>query len=1009
MFRFLRVFGICGLAVLCAVPAVVAQSQATTGVIEGTARDEAGGVLPGVTVTLTNTATNFEKQLVTDEAGRFRGLLLPLGPYRVTASLEGFATLVREGIELALGQTVTLILEMRISTTTEEILVTGESPIIEVSRTEGQVRIDDRAIEGLPNNGRNFLEFSKLTPGVTIVQGPDGEELSINGQKGINNNVSVDGADFNNPFFGEQRGGQRPPFTFNIDAVKEVLIVTDGAPAEFGRSSGGFVNVVTKSGTNQLKGSAHLFFKNDSLSEDPQNRDGSTVPNFSFDQTQTGFTLGGPVQRDRLFFFLAYDVQAGEETKQTNPNRIDPRLVNFFAGLGAANENGPITRTNDADVALAKLDWQQSESNLITVRGTYTFSEQENGTFDVDVWGRSANGVEQDYSHAFTTTVLSTLSDSLLNEFRAQWAKEWRPRPYRGPNVPGENRPFPDTAILENANRFGMPFFLPIEYDDDRIQLNNNVSLLKGNHSIKAGVEYNEVGSSQTFIGFANGRYIFTTVDGFINFANNPLFRECSDGSTSATGTCPAGTLVIGPVDLFLQFAGVGGTTPEQAGTQTLDQVETALFVQDQWRPSSNLTFEYGLRLEMIEQPDPITPPSQVFFAPFIGQTVNTAAGPQTFPSDGTIPDDEVVQPRLAFAWTPKGDTSSVVRGSAGYYAARTPALTWASVRSTNGSVGQTIFRNSFLAGIGVLPPPPGWPGLIPAGDVGIPFFPDVFVADRDFELPKTQSYALSWEKEVKPDYALLVKLNYAKTDHITRWVNRNDSLLGSPWSSGLAPGGINGIGALNTVESTAKSRFHAVTVGVNKRYSNNFQFQAYYTYSKDESDDDNERDPFTIRYAKVTELDKEFSLSDRNQKHRFNAWMNWNAPWDVDVNVRVSYRDNQPRDVTATGAPIQGFPPYARCTPEPPPFSSCAPDATVFRRNQGEKDNEFKTVDVRLAKNFEVGNVTIQPIIDIFNLTDEANFLVPEVTNLASNFDGTVRSGAGEPREIQVGVRVVW
>ncbi len=987
------------LALLLA-PSAVAQSQATTGVLEGIVEDQTGSVLPGVTVTLTNTDTNYEKVLITKESGRFRGVLLPLGPYRVTAVLEGFATLVQEGLNVGLGQSINVRLTMQVAAEQESILVTAEAPVIETTRTEGQVRIDDRAIEGLPNNGRNFLEFSKLTPGVTIVQGPDGEELSINGQKGINNNVSVDGADFNNPFFGEQRGGQRPPFTFNIDAVKEVLIVTEGAPAEFGRSSGGFVNVVTKSGTNDFKGSFHTFYKDDDLASKPQRRNG-TREEFAFDQTQVGFTLGGPIKSDKVFYFLAYDLQEGDETKQTDPTRIDPRLVDFFASVGAPGENDPITRTNDADVALAKLDWQASESNLVTLRATYTFSEQANGTFDVDPWGASANGIEQDYSRSFTTTVISSLSDSLLNEFRGQYAKEFRPRPYEGPTVPGQNRPFPDTAIIETGNRFGMPFFLPVEYDDDRVQVNNNISLLKGNHSIKAGVEYNEVGSSQTFIGFANGRYIFSTVDSFINYANNPLFRECSDGSTTQTGVCPEGTDSVGPVALFLQFAGVGGLNAEQAGTQTLDQKETAVFIQDTWQPSSNLTFDFGARWEKIDQPPPSTPPSEVFYAPFIGQTVTTDAGPQRFPSNGFIPDDDVIQPRLAVAWSPKGGSNSVVRASAGLYVARTPALTWASVRSTNGSVGQSLFRANFLDFIGLTPP--AWPNLIPQSSIGDPFGPDVFVADENFELPKTWSFALSWEREIAPNYALLLKANYAKTDHITRWTNRNDALLGSPWSSGLGPDGSNGIGALNTVESSARSRYEAFTIGINKRYSNNYQFQAYYTYSTDESDDDNERDPFTIRYANITNLGPEFGLSDRHQRHRFNAWLNWNAPWGVDVNLRFSYRDNQPLDIGPDGQPVSAFPPTDRC------IGGCTIGGAVFERNQGEKDNEFMTFDLRLAKNFQVGDVTVQPVLDIFNLTDEENFLIPEVTSLAFNFDGTVRSGAGEPREVQVGIRVVW
>ncbi len=995
MIRFLRVFGICGLAVLCASPAVLAQAQATTGVIEGTAKDEGGGVLPGVTVTLTNTATNFEKELVTDASGRFRGVLLPLGPYRVTASLEGFATLVREGLELALGQTINLALTMQISQTREEILVTATSPLIEVSRTEGQVRIDDRAIEGLPNNGRNFLEFTKLTPGVTIVQGPDGDELSINGQKGINNNVSVDGADFNNPFFGEQRGGQRPPFTFNIDAVKEVLIVTDGAPAEFGRSSGGFINVVTKSGTNDYRGSAHLFFKNDGLSESPQNPDGSEVPSFDFEQAQAGFTLGGPLQRDRAFFFVAADTQDGDTTKQTNPARIEPRVVQFLADQGMLNENGPITRTDDADAYLAKLDWQVSDTNLLTLRAAYTYSQQVNGTFDVDTWGRSANGIETDYSHALTGTLISTLSDSLLNEFRGQYAKEWRPRPYAGPQVPGQNRPFPDTAFdFGGGYRVGMPFFLPIEYDDDRIQINNNLSILKGDHSIKAGVEYNDVTSSQTFIGFANGRYIFSSTDGFINYVNNPDYRECPGGVTSLTGSCPGGATPVGPVLLFLQFAGVGGRTAEDAGTQGIEQRELALFVQDQWQPSANLTVEYGIRFETLDNPDPITPASEVFFAPFIGQTVTTAAGPQTFPSDGNIPDDEAIQPRLAVAWTPGGTGQSILRGTAGIYAARVPALTLASTRSTNGTLARTIFHSHDTPFLG---PVPAWPNLVPEAEKAGPvFFPDVFVFDRNFEMPKTLSLSLSYEREVKPDWAVLGKINYAKTDHITRFINRNDAVFGSPWSSGLPPAGINGIFTLTSVESTAKSRYQGYTVGVNKRYSNNYQLQAYYTYSKDESDDDNERDPFSFRYARADRLDAEFGLSDRDQKHRFNAWLLWDAPWGINVNVRLSYRSAQPKSITATGADA--------ATPQ----DRINADGTITQRNLGRKDNEFKTLDLRLAKDFQVGNWTLQPIVDIFNLTNEANFLRPEVTNLIFNFDGTVRSGAADPREIQIGVRIL-
>ena len=992
--------GLLGFALLvaCAVGAA-AQSQATTGVIEGTVVDADGGVLPGATVTLRNTATNFEQVVTTGPEGRFRAVQLPLGPYRITVSLDGFATLVREGIELAVGQTITLTLTMQVGVE-QEITVTAAAPVVETTRAEGVTRIDEESVEGLPNNGRNFLDYTELTPGVTTVQGPDGDELSINGQKGIHNNVSVDGADFNNPFFGEQRGGQRPPFTFNLDAVKEVVVVADGAPAEFGRSSGGFVNVITKSGTNDLHWTAHVFYQDDSLSSDPAAPGGGKADLGESEQKQYGFTLGGPLKRDKLFYFLSADIQDAEKTKQLDPARIEPRIVNYFTSIGSPAENGAIGRTNDAAVALAKLDWQASDNNLATLRYSYTDSEQLNGTFDVDSWGRSANAIEKDDSYSFSGSLNSTLSGNLFNEARGQFAHENRPRPYNGPIIASTGRPLPDTAFdFVNTYRFGMPFFIPVEYYDERFQVVENLTWLRGDHTFKGGIEYNDVVSSQTFIGFANGRYIFGSTDGFLNFARNPNYVECSNGSSSEVGVCPAGSSIVGPVLLYLQQAGVGDYSVEEAGTQKIRQHEPAVFVQDQWQPRSNLTISYGLRWEAQLQPDNRIPKSELFYAPFIGRTVTNAQGTFTFPSDGTIPDDkDMFQPRLGISWDPKGDGRSVVRGTAGVFVARIPGLSLASTRSTNGSIGQTLFRNSALTGI--LGPVPAYPGLIPQSAVSDPFLPEVFVFDKDFQNPRTYAYSLSYESEFAADFTWLIKGNYAKTDHVTTFLNRNDPLYGCPWSSGLAPGGANGIACdagsgLHTVASSAKSRYWGVTGGVTRRLAESLAFQAYYTYSKDKSDDDNERDPFTYRYAKITDREKEYSYSDRDQRHRVNAWLLWQAPWALDVNLRYSYRSAQPKSIKADGSDAAS------------PADRINPDGSVTRRNLGRKDNEYNGLDLRVSRDFALGNFTLQPIFEVFNVFDEPNFRRPEVTNLVFNFDGTVQSGAGDPRQIQFGLRV--
>ena len=992
------------LALALVLPAAAfAQSQATTGVIEGTVSDESGASVPGASVTLHNNATNFERSVATDTDGRFRGLLLPLGPYKVTISMSGFGTHVREGLELQVGQTINLPVTLKVSALQEQVVVTGDAPVIETTRAEGSDRLDQRAIEGLPNNGRNFLDLTKLTPGVAIVQGPDGDELSINGQKGIHNNISVDGADFNNPFFGEQRGGQRPAFTFNLDAVKEIVVVAEGANAEFGRASSGFVNVVTKSGTNDTHGTAHVFFKNDALSARAKRADGTSAEKFDQSQGQAGFTLGGPIKKDEIFYFVAFDGQRSRSTKQTDPSRIEQRVVDYFASIGSPNENGPIDRTNDARVFLGKVDWQLSQKHLATLRYNYTWAEQQNGTFDVDSWGRSANAIEADHSHAVTGSLISNLSSSMLNEFRFQLAREDRPRPYDGPDVTGQSRPLPDTAFdFGRSYRFGMPFFIPVTYYDTRLQLNDNVSIIRGRHALKFGAELNRVNSVQTFLGFANGRYIFSSTDGFLNYARNRNYVECSNGSTSQNGACPAGSNVTGPVLLYLQQAGVSPLSVEEAGTQSVPQLEPAVFIQDKWQPTRNLTIQYGLRWEAQIEPKTITPRDQVFYAPFLGTTREGV----DFPSDGTIPSDKkMFQPRLGISWDPKGDSRTVVRLNAGIFYGRIPGLSIASSRSTNGSRGQTLFRNSALTGI--LGPVPAYPNLIPQSEIGAPFLPDVFVFDKDFQNPRTYSASVAVEREIVSNLAFLVQYNHSKGVHITRFLNGNDPLLGDgvgsgPWGSGLAPGGFNGINTLTVVDSSAKSLYRGLTLGLTKKWSRNWQAQANYTYSKDMSDDDNERDPFTFRYARITDLAAEYGLSDRDQKHRFNGFVVWNTPGDVNVNFRYSYRSPQPQSLRPDGSPSQT--PFVSG-----PSDRIRADGSVVQRNTGRKDNTLSALDLRLSREFAVGNVRVEPIFEVFNLLNSENFRRPEVTSLVFNFDGTVQSGLGDPRQAQLGLRVIW
>ncbi len=957
---------------------IFGQSQANTGAIEGSVLDPSGRAIPGAEVIMTNTGTNFSRVVQTDGEGRFRGLLLPLGPYRVVAKAKSFGTSAREGLDLAVGQTITLAIALSLSQVDEVVSVTGDAPILEMSRVESSTYLDERSVRDLPNNGRNFLSLVPLSPGVSIVQGPDGDEISINGQKGINNNVSIDGADNNNPFFGEQRGGQRPAFTVSLDAIKEFQVVSDNAPAEFGRSSGGFINVVTKSGTNDLHGTAHEYQKWTALTS--KLSDGTSISAFS--QEQFGGTMGGAIRKNKLFFFGAYDQQFFKQTKQNNPNRIDPMLVNFFATkFNDPNENGPISRRNDGQATLGKIDWYVNNKNLFTARYNYHHSRQPNGTFDVEQWGRSANATEIDFANAVSMQLNTTLTASTLNELRFQWSREDRPRYYNGPTLPGQSRPFPDTGIdFGGQYRFGLPFFIPVEDHDTRVQFNDNVSLIRGAHNIKFGAEVNRTSTSQIFIGFANGRYIFDSVQGFMNYVNiGPKFVECSDGSTNNNGICPSGSNITGPLLLFLQFAGVGGKTVQQAGGQTLPQLEPALFVQDKWQIRKNLTVSYGLRWDAQIEPAVLTPPSQVFFAAFIGKP--------GFPSNGYIPSSKKqFQPRLGIVWDPAGKGKTVVRLGGGIYYARTPGLDFASTRSTNGSVGQSIFRASFFNGFGLTPP--AYTDLVPNASNLAPDHPQVYVTDRNFTNPRTYTWTVAVEQALTSSLKFTTAFAYAKGVHNSRFVDRNDAVFGSPWSTGLGADGTNGVGQLTTLESSAKSLFRGLTLGMQKQMSTRFQFQLNYMLSEDLADDDNERDPFSYRYAVANNFKPDYGFSDRMERHRFNAFGFYQAPWGIELSPLISFHTPQPVS----------------------PVNRVLANGYIIKRNSLWKDNTLFALDLRASKTFKLTDrFQLQAIVDGFNLTNRANPKHPETTSLLFNFDGTVQSGLGDPRQAQLGLRLVF
>src|SRR5689334_12625462 len=225
---------------LCFASTAWGQAQITSGTVQGDVLDEKGGSVAGSTVEAKNLDTNFTQTETTNSDGHFAFLSLAPGRYTITISKSGFATVLQQNVNLTVGQTLIIPVTMKVSSVAQQIVVT-DVPVVEVTKTESASTLDELTVSSTPVLGRKFEDLLTLTPGVSITQGPDGDEINFNGQRGIFNNISLDGGDYNNGFFGEQEGGQRAAIDIPIDAIKEFQVIASSASPEFGRSAGGVV------------------------------------------------------------------------------------------------------------------------------------------------------------------------------------------------------------------------------------------------------------------------------------------------------------------------------------------------------------------------------------------------------------------------------------------------------------------------------------------------------------------------------------------------------------------------------------------------------------------------------------------------------------------------------------------------------------------------------------------------------------------------------------------------
>src|SRR5882762_2860073 len=546
-----RGLSLCLFALVMLASTTLSQTQITTGTIQGTVTDANGAIVPGATVEIKNLDTNFSRTLTSDEGGRFVALAMPPGRYTVTVTKQGFGTTVAENVDLTVGQALTLPVSLKVSGVEERVTITA--PTVDTVKTESSTTINENAVSNTPILGRKFEDLLTLTPGVSISQGPDGDEINFAGQRGVFNNVSFDGGDYNNGFFGEQLGGQRAAIDIPLDAVKEFQVVATGATAEFGRTAGGIINVIPKSGTNTVHGSVFYFQRLEALTA--HTSDGKPLKDFR--REQFGGTVGGPIKKDKAFFFASVE---GIRENLTRANLSDPigtpcpvttpvitanealinsntdcqrlALINFIKTTRNQDEGQPVKHPIKNYALLFKTDFNLNKSNQLGVSYNFDYSKNTNQTFDVATYGNSANGIEGPSKiNNFNVNLFSSLSSTKLNEAHFSYTREQRPRNAIPSNVPA------DTAMgFVTAFRFGHPFFLNPSIDELlwRTDARDNFSIIHGNHTIKVGGEWLHTLNDQVFRGFFEGRYIFDSVSGFLRYAS----PDAAGGFGSTVGEC---------------------------------------------------------------------------------------------------------------------------------------------------------------------------------------------------------------------------------------------------------------------------------------------------------------------------------------------------------------------------------------------------------------------------------------------------------------------------------------
>lgn len=916
------------------VAAAPLMAQGVSAQLGGKVLDSKGASVAGATVVIRNSETGLTRTVQTDGGGRFVALALPVGPYAVGVTKTGFQAASNVKVNLNLGDAAPLTIRLASET----------GAVVEVFATESKINSERSTVAAtvapsdlvnIPIKGRSLLDYSSLTPQVNVT---GRGQVAIAGSRGVNTSINIDGSDYNSSFFAGATGTSTvagSPFSVSMEAVREFQVVTDGASAEFGRMGGGYLNAITKSGSNDLSGGLFYYYRPSSWVAKEVNVSGTPGGNdiLAFKTVQYGGSIGGPILKDKLFYFVAFDFQREDRPQNfvwggSNPVTL---ISTNPADAVLLSKTGSYSKPNDGDNLFARIDWNVSTDHTLQFRFTKSsvksiynagFTTAKEGTAR-DEYNTTALGLQWNW----------TMGANWLSEFKLNWNKDGQPRVAETLS--------PQVSINSVGTYGKVPYTR--EFELKKLQISEAVTYFTPTLQVKGGMDLILHNVFEIFAPFVEGSYSFNT-PGLTNFEN-------------------------GTWSTYSQNFGLNGLGGYEAGKFDQKERDLALFVQSDWRATNSVKLGFGLRYDKQEHPN----------FPILDVSNRMAT---TLPLTAKISNFDAVSPRLSLTWTPEADKgNTVVRVSAGRFVSRTPAIFLYQVFTNNTArVGAYTFRSNSPAqlalaqslgigyGLGFNPAAPAsinpaaLSTLTPAQQATLAGTAQISTFGSNFRNPSTNRFSLGIERAFQMGWVLGANATYAKSVNLERITDYNltETSVNAQGRPILTRPNAS-YGAMKIYVSDAEAKYTAVTVSAKyQKAESPFTAQFYYTWSKSEDNDSNERNYNSWGAQNPLRLGEDYGYGDNDRRHVLVGNASYLEPFTkIQLGATLRY--------------FSGLP-YT-------PFYSNDLNGDTMRvdRPIGTERNSLRTasqtnVDLRITREWRISKAKLNLSLDVFNLFNRAD-----------------------------------